>query len=395
MAISVRRTAAAATCIFIATAAGGRARSVDSGLGNAPFNEYRTIGSHNSYHVEPVAAVKKVLLDSGDPEAAIFVRAVSYSHPSLIRQLDLGVRQLELDVYIDSKGGAFLHPAALLVIERHHGQGRLSADRSALMLRPGFKVMHDPDVDWGSTCPTFDLCLSQISNWSIRHPKHFPIIVNLDLKSGPAREIKGVPSSTVVPFDIDAIRNLEQHVSARVGRDKLITPDTIRQDYDSPRERIVAAGWPRLSELRGKILFVLTNDALAEACRALDPTLRGRLFFPIGPAGEKGALFIERLDPSSPDIALLRCAGYIVQTTSDYKSGLPIRKLKTLRLLALRSGANGISTNYIVRDPRVGNYRVTFSRSRFVERASLSPASCLEPIPSSASSADYFAFQSH
>jgi hypothetical protein len=65
-----------------------------------------------------------------------------------------------------------------------------------------------------------------------------------------------------------------------------------------------------------------------------------------------------------------------VQTTVDYRAQGSTRDDAIGRDLAFRSGANGISTNYLVPDRRVGAYHVSFRGNRFVERASLSPGIC-------------------
>jgi Phosphoinositide phospholipase C, Ca2+-dependent len=44
------------------------------------------------------------LLRLRNPKAA---DALSYAHPSLDVQLDRGIRQIELDIYADSKGGRY------------------------------------------------------------------------------------------------------------------------------------------------------------------------------------------------------------------------------------------------------------------------------------------------
>ena len=72
------------------------------------LNQIQVIGSHNSYHFAPPA-------DSSHPEEDQSTRpdAWNYTHPPLAAQLERGVRQFELDVFADSKGGLFSDPLGL------------------------------------------------------------------------------------------------------------------------------------------------------------------------------------------------------------------------------------------------------------------------------------------
>ena len=62
-----------------------------------------------------------------NPEA---FAGLDYRHESLTRQLDGGVRQIELDIFADSQGGRFAHPDGAA----HGGRGATSA-RSAVRPR--------------------------------------------------------------------------------------------------------------------------------------------------------------------------------------------------------------------------------------------------------------------
>ena len=66
------------------------------------INQIQVIGTHNSYHMPFAPSTRRVILNS--PMKSV-VEHNDYSHPSLTRQLDDGVRQVEIDVYGDAKGG--------------------------------------------------------------------------------------------------------------------------------------------------------------------------------------------------------------------------------------------------------------------------------------------------
>src|ERR1700730_16086018 len=71
------------------------------------INQIQVIGSHNSYHTG-IAPSERKLIEQQNPKA---MRALDYAHAPLGDQLSSGVRQLEIDVYADSKGGRYAHPA--------------------------------------------------------------------------------------------------------------------------------------------------------------------------------------------------------------------------------------------------------------------------------------------
>src|ERR1700712_1238580 len=70
------------------------------------LNQIQVIGSHNSYN-KGFAPSEAKYLQQRNPKA---YHDLEYSHASLTSQLDGGVRQLEIDIYADPKGGRFAHP---------------------------------------------------------------------------------------------------------------------------------------------------------------------------------------------------------------------------------------------------------------------------------------------
>jgi hypothetical protein len=71
------------------------------------LNQIQVIGTHNSYHAG-IAPSEQKLWEIKDPDV---FRGLDYRHETLTRQLDGGVRQFELDIFADSQGGRFVHPA--------------------------------------------------------------------------------------------------------------------------------------------------------------------------------------------------------------------------------------------------------------------------------------------
>lgn len=134
---------------------------------------------------------------------------------SIRAQLDRGVRALELDIHDDDYA------------ERGFRVGHLA---------PGDAVYHDdgnPELD------DLDAWLKIIADWSETHPQHAPITLLLDLKDA----LGGNRS-----FDDGDLFALNDTLEKIFG-DKLLPAENIQHD-----------AWPAISELRGRILIVLSGD---------------------------------------------------------------------------------------------------------------------------------------
>ena len=361
------RAAIAAAVMLFAGMAPRSAQSddlTDASLGNAPFNQYRFIGTHNAYHLEPDPAVKIWLGRTGRTADADFLRAVTYTHLPLTTQLALGVRQFEIDLYNDPEGGRFARPALAELISASGQQLEAPVDPTGELKSPGLKVLHVPDIDWRSTCPTFRSCLRELKSWSDLHSNHFPIMIVLDLKSEGANIDIGASLTSIIPFGNREIMSVETEILSVLPRQDIYTPDELRDGHENIRDRILKRGWPSLNALRGKFVFILSNSALVDSYRGKNINLVGRLLFADLEPGDPSAAFIERLDPRDPSIHKLQQQGYIVQTFADFQTKASRKSdFKGLNA-ALESGASSIATDYILDDRRFSTYCV-----RFGERA--------------------------
>ena len=121
------------------------------------LNEIQVIGSHNSYKqsIDPALFAYLSKTDSAG------LSTIDYSHISLSQQLDLGLLDLEIDVYADPAGGKYSHPLGLELVK---GQSVFDPDK--VMRQAGFKVLHIPDIDFRSSCLTFKICLQELKKWS-------------------------------------------------------------------------------------------------------------------------------------------------------------------------------------------------------------------------------------
>jgi hypothetical protein len=130
------------------------------------LNQIQVIGSHNSYHAG-FAPSEHQYLEMKNPKA---LRGLDYHHAPLSDQLSGGVRQVEIDIFADPKGGRFAHPQIVKQVAATGLPVDPDFDPQHEMDRPGFKVMHVQDLDERSTCHTFVACLTGIRTWSNNIP---------------------------------------------------------------------------------------------------------------------------------------------------------------------------------------------------------------------------------
>jgi hypothetical protein len=188
------------------------------------LNHLQVTGTHNSYHVQtayPIDASHK------------------YTHKPLDQQLEGGVRTLELDLHAGDDGMLVYHIFAL---------------------------------DQQTTCTKLFDCLTVIKGWSDAHPKHTPIFVWF--------EIKNDTSAPVVGKKIEDVGDVDTEVRAVFPENQIITPAFVQSHYASLRDRVVVEGWPKLTDVAGKIMFVLLNrDDLTKGYTHEYKDLTGRLMF--------------------------------------------------------------------------------------------------------------------
>ncbi len=303
------------------------------------LNQIQVIGSHNSYHAGLTPGVK-TLLAKANPKA---LRALDYSHPSLTTQLDNGVRQLEIDVYADSKGGLYANLAATAMLQ----QAGLPADppynADGRMNRPGFKVMHVVGIDQRSTCTLFTDCLREVRTWVKAHPSGIPVFLLIEAKQD-ATKLAGTP--TPEPFTPAAFDALDAEIRSVFQPGELITPDDLRGTGATLPDAIHTHGWPTLDSARGKVVFLLDNRIFTPMYSEGHPALRGRVLFTNSPAGTPESAFIEQNNGTAAEIDALVKAGELVRTRTDEGTEQARTNDTTRRDLALHTGAQLISTDY-------------------------------------------------
>src|SRR5271154_6724415 len=112
------------------------------------LNQIQVIGTHNSYHAGIAPSESKLWL-AKNPDA---YKGLDYQHQQLTQQFDSGVRQIELDIYADTKGGLYAHPSGPPAVAAADLPPDPNFDPDGVMAKPGFKVMHIQDFDYRSTC---------------------------------------------------------------------------------------------------------------------------------------------------------------------------------------------------------------------------------------------------
>jgi membrane-associated phospholipid phosphatase len=314
------------------------------------MNDLTAVGTHNSYkQAVPPEEMAAMLAARGQA-----VLGLDYAHRPLAEQLDAGARQLEIDVVADPRGGRYAKPLTAL-----KGGTVLSPTVATALRQPGFKVLHMPDVDFRSSCPTFVDCLTQVKAWSQAHPDHVPILILLNAKDGQASLPGGVKP---LAFDEKTFDALDAEIRSVFEDGQLITPDQVRGQHATLREAVLADGWPSLSASRGKVFFALDEGPAKVALyRGARASLEGRAMFVNTDEASPAAAYLTLNDPVAQKdrIAAAVKAGFIVRTRADADTWAARTNDVTQRGAALTSAAQYVSTDYLWADPRfVGGYSV-------------------------------------
>lgn len=312
------------------------------------LNQVQVIGSHNSYHLrsrEPFWSALSGFL----PETAA---TLDYSHAPLANQFsDQAVRQIELDIATDPKGGRYATHRVLKLV----GQPTRSPDPT--LRKPGIKVLHVPEVDWETTCTTLRICLSQIRRWSSAHPGHVPIAVLLELKEDATPDPVDLGFVSAQPFRAKDLDELDATIRSEIPARMLYTPDDLRGSARTLPEAIRRTGWPTLREARGKVLFLMDNQGgVRDLYLRGHRNLAGRVLFTSSKPSEPSGAFVKENDPmgvAGQRIRQLVRDGFVVRTRADADTVQARTGDTTMRDAALASGAQWVSTDY----PTISNNR--------------------------------------
>jgi hypothetical protein len=326
-----------------------------------PMTALQVVGTHNSYK-EPIAPAEMKLLRAASPRTA---DSLDYSHPTLTAQLDAGARQLELDLVRDPEGGRWTRPLGL----RMAGGGDYDAGP---MASPGLKVMHVPDIDYRSVCPTFRACLEEVRAWSDRNPDHLPLLIMMNLKD----EQIAVPGATpLLPFDAAGMDEVDAEIRAVFGASRLITPDQVRAGQATLAEAVRRGGWPSIGSARGKVFFAVDEGPKKVALYARDrPSLEGRAaFVNTDRLDAPYAAYVTLNEPARDALRIVEALGrgMVVRTRADADTVEARTGDRGRPAAAFASGAQYISTDYMTPDLRLSDFVVTLPGGGTARRAPL------------------------
>ncbi|MBD1393264.1 phosphatidylinositol-specific phospholipase C1-like protein [Mucilaginibacter glaciei] len=320
---------------------------------NAPINHVQVIGSHNSYKKAIDPKLFKILQKSD----SLAMTKIDYEHSSITQQLDMGLLDLEIDVYADTAGGKYAHPKGL-----DWAPGQPAYDTEKLMTKPGFKVFHIQDIDFRSNCPTFALCLQELKKWSDAHPDHNPIYITMNAKD----EAMKRPGFTVPDKFTPAIYDkLDKEIADNLGLDHVITPDNVRGKYKTLEQAVLHQNWPALKQAKGKFIFLLDEQAPKNLEYVKGhPSLKARvLFINAEPGTPEAAIYVmNEATKQLSQIAALVKKGYIIRTRADSDTQEARTNDKSSFDAAMRSGAQIISTDYYKPSTHFkSDYKISFA----------------------------------
>jgi hypothetical protein len=343
------------------------------------LNQIQVIGSHNSYNLGFAPSEEKFTRSHNPRE----YESLEYHHAILTAQLDGGVRQLEIDIVQDPHGGRFAHPKIVTLTKQAGLPPDPDFDPNHKMDKPGFKVIHIPDLNQRSSCLLFTDCLKEIRTWSKSHPEHVPLFLLIETKQGRTDSIPdSVEAETFTSETFDA---LDKEIRSVFADSEMILPDKVRGKYPTLEAAVRENHWPTLAESRGKVIFLMDQKNAGPVDTAGHPLLQGRVLFTNSDPGKPDAAFVEENEGSPQLIDQLVRQGYIVRARAD-ESTIAARTNDTTRRDALlSSGAQMISTDYPLSEPsKWTGYSVGFAegfpvRCNIINAPPRCKSSLLEP----------------
>lgn len=323
------------------------------------LNDIQVIGSHNSYKI----AIEKPLFNYLYKIDSSKIKSIQYSHINILKQLEMGLRNIELDVFYDPKGGYFSNPKGLDIIKKN-GYTPLEYDAEQKLEKPGLKMFHIQDIDFRSHYLLFKDCLKMLKQWSDENTNHFPVFVLMNTKD---QKVKGTRNP--LPFTKEAFDSLDQEILSVFSAEDLITPDFVRGNHESLEDAILTDGWPNLEKVKGRFLFVI-DEKEEKINRYLigHPGLKGRVLFVNSPEGNPEAAFRIVNNPIKEFdyIQKLVAKGYLVRTRADAGTK-EARNNDYLRFeKAKESGAQVISTDYYLPSKYFkSTYKIAFENDTY------------------------------
>jgi hypothetical protein len=341
----LNRTATILALLMVSGAGGAQTRTTPTQDNVVHLNQIQVIGSHNSYNLGFAPSEEKYA-QSRNPKS---YEGLEYHHASLTAQLNGGVRQLEIDIVQDPKGGRFAHPKIVELTKEAGLPSDPDFDPNHEMEKPGFKVVHIPDLNQRSSCLLFTECLSEIRAWSKAHPEHVPLFLLIETKHG---RTTSIPNSVEAePFTTETFDALDKEIRSVFTDNEMVLPDQVRGKYPTLDAAVRAGNWPTLAQSRGKVIFLMDQKNAGPVYTTGHPLLQGRVLFTNSDPGKPDAAFVEQNEGTPQVIDQLVRDGYIVRARADENTVAARTNDTKRRDELLRSGAQMISTDYPLSEP--------------------------------------------
>jgi hypothetical protein len=242
------------------------------------LNEVHLLASHNSYKKKG-SDLGKFFVGLGDSFAE--ANALKYGYHNLTEQFERGIRSMEFDV-----------------------RKRKSS----------FVLTHVPLVDNSSVAPDFALALEEINLYSSNNPTHFPIIILMEIK-----EDWMMLDHALQDIGAQELNELNLLLEDKLG-DRLYRPKNLMAPGLTVKETIMQDGWPTVTSLLGKVIFILHPNNMNEAYFSLDESMATQPMFIGSYANDldhENASFVVQNDVDVDLITSLVSSGYIIRTRMD------------------------------------------------------------------------------
>ena len=153
-----------------------------------------------------------------------------------------------------------------------------------------------------------------------------------------------------VPTTKAILDEIDNEILSVFGRDRILTPDDVRQHYETLPEAIQNEGWPFIKDVQGKVYFIF-DCSRAQRQLYLDgyKALQKRVMFAASSAGHPESAFMIINDPKDKQTQIKKLVeqGYMVRTRADSATTQARENDSSQRGAAWASGAHFISTDYI------------------------------------------------
>ncbi|WP_353162905.1 Ca2+-dependent phosphoinositide-specific phospholipase C [Myroides odoratus] len=303
------------------------------------LHQIQVIGSHNSYKKAIHPKLYQHLLEKNAQ-----VQTLYYEHPSIETQLNLGLRNLELDIWKDEQGNKYAHPSGTAISGETY-------EWTAAMAQPGYKIFHMPDVDFETHQPHFIQQLRELKQWSEQHPTHETIFITLELKDD--------KKDATTAFTQANIQEINTLIAQELTSKHLITPKELKRNTDFIQ-------WPTVDESRGKFVWIIDNtDYRLDLFDAID--LGDLTVFLNVPFTHPKAGCMILNDPYDVTIPKLAEKGVIIRTRADDSTKQARANDYSTFEQAKKSKAQIITTDYYLPSQLFpSTYKVSFEDDTYV-----------------------------